>query len=162
VLDAEDGSAGKMYGGVIEIPDYRGDALMMSDVVIAEAAEGGTFARGSHTLALSPTQVFERGEFRIFYELYNVAPRARYRTEISVEPVDRGLRGTLRALFGRETPVVLAFDGEAPDTGATTLQELRAVQAPLPPGEYRLKVAITADGQRRPLVRERRFTIAGS
>src|SRR5690606_26756049 len=62
--------AGAMYGGPIEVLDFTGDTLMVSDVVLAEA-EGNGWSRGGTPLGLVPPRQFQRGQtVSLFYELY--------------------------------------------------------------------------------------------
>ena len=154
-------NAGMVYGGHMRIPSYVGDTLMMSDLVLADARDAGSFTRGSHTLALSPTQVFERGNFRVFYEIYNLQPGAGYRTEIVVQPAEAGVGRSVKRLFGRDDAVRLQFDDRAPDDATSTLGELRDVVVPFPPGLYEIRVTTTVIvGKKRDSVtRTREFRI---
>ena len=160
IFDFDDASVGMLYGGPLRVPDFRADTLMLSDVVIAHAAPHGDFTRGSYSFSLAPAQSFERGEFRVFYEIYNIAPGTRYQTEMSVEAIDAGLRATIRRLFGGKPPVILSFGGVAPlELTDRVIQEVREVRADLPAGKYRLKISVTPGDTRRRLLRERTFTV---
>jgi hypothetical protein len=156
--DRVDRKHGMIYGGPLDVRSYAGDTLMVSDVLLAEPAAVGSFVRGSQALTLAPTQVFRDGEFRVFYEIYNLAAGQTYRTSIEVEPAGEGLRATVRRIFGRDQPVRLNFDQIAPDDGAPLLQESRLVTAPFPAGRYVLTLTVsTMDG--RTVRRERRFVV---
>jgi hypothetical protein len=156
--DRADRQRGMVYGGPLDVRSYVGDTLMVSDVLLAEPAAAGSFVRGDQTLTLAPTQVFRDGEFRVFYEIYNLVAGQTYRTSIEVEPAGEGLRATVRRIFGRDQPVRLVFHQVAPDDGAPTLQESRLVTAPFPAGRYVLSLTVsTMDG--RTVRRERRFVV---
>src|SRR5690606_7777590 len=118
VRDASNPRIGRIYGGDVKLPDYRGDTLMVSDVMLTEQADTGAVDRGGAHLALAPTQVFAGGEFRAYYEIYNVPPSARYTTEVVIEPLNRGgIGGMLRRLFGDDDGVQLRFEEFAPEEG---------------------------------------------
>lgn len=138
--------AGALYGGPLEVRDFTGDTLMVSDVVLAEA-EGTGWSRGGTELGLVPPRQFRRGEtVALFYELYNVPAGATYRTVIRAEPLRGvGLWGKLKRLFGGEAaPLALSFDAVATAGTAGTEQVLRRLDAgSLPPGAYRLTVTTT-------------------
>lgn len=153
---AAHGEAGMTYGGTLEVRGYRAGVTSASDVVLAEPDNEGGFVRGPHRLALVPAQVFPGGRFRVFYELYDVPAAARYRTELSIEPAERGLGSRL---LGRGKGVSLRFDEEAPDPGAGTLYQLREITAPVEPGTYVLRIRITSPEWKGSIERERRFTV---
>ena len=161
VRSTGDRSAGMVYGGHMRIPSYVGDTLMMSDLVLADARDTGSFTRGSHTLALSPTQLFEHGNFRVFYEIYNLRPGAGYRTEIVVQPAGSGVGRSVKRLFGRDDGVKLEFDDIAPDDATSTIGELRDVVVPFPPGRYEIRVTttVTVGKMRNSVTRTREFRI---
>jgi hypothetical protein len=146
--------AGMTYGGTVALPDYSGDALMLSDIVLVAPDSAGSFQRGPHSMSLVPTQVFPGGRFNVFYEVYNLPPGAAYRTELRIERVRRGV---LPGLFGRSDPLALSFDDLAPEEGADPHYQLRTVTAPLAPGEYVLRVRLRSGGGE--AERTRRFTV---
>ncbi|MGH7449569.1 MAG: hypothetical protein ACRELT_18485, partial [Longimicrobiales bacterium] len=114
VRDAANERIGTIYGGDIELPDYSGDTLMVSDVMLAEHSDSGSIMRGDARLALAPTQMFRAGEFRVYYEIYNVPAGAAYTTRLTVEPLGRGgIRESIRRLFTREQGVQLRFQDTA-------------------------------------------------
>jgi broad specificity phosphatase PhoE len=136
--------AGAMYGGPIEVHDFTGDTLMISDVVLAEA-EGSGWSRGGTPLGLVPPRQFRRGEtVSLFYELYNVPAGATYRTVIRAEPLQgSGLWAKLKRLFGGESaPLALSFDAVVQATESGTAQVIRQLDlGSLLPGAYRLTVS---------------------
>jgi GWxTD domain-containing protein len=158
VADANDETHGQLYGGPLKVPSYAADTLMLSDVVLAAPNTGGSFNRGVVSLSLVPWQAFERGEFRIFYELYNVSPGHPYTTEIRLESVGRGVGGAVAGLLGKRPAVSLRFDDVAPATGLV-IQQVRDAQADPSPGEYKLTVTITDQRTGQKVSRERPVTV---
>jgi GWxTD domain-containing protein len=135
---------GQLYGGAADLKQFEGDALMISDVVLAEP-DNGTWQRGNATLGLVPPRQFQEGRpLRLFYELYNLAPETPYRTEIMMDPIDApvGFGRIKRLLGGGSGKVQLQFDGVAP-TGQGVIQELRQVTPQVKPGKYRVIVRVT-------------------
>jgi hypothetical protein len=145
---------GRIAGRAIDVPDYSGTRLMLSDVVLASPDVGGTFRRGNVSLSLVPAGEFPRGAFQVFYEIYNLAPEARYQTEVIVERKGGGIGGALRRLFGSGPIVRLRFQNMATNEG--TVPELRRVETSLGRGQYRLRVRIMdrATGQTAERVRD--------
>ena len=134
VTDASRPGVGQLYQSPLAVPDYSGDALMLSDIAfgLPDAEEG--WERRGHTLALLPTSQFPESAFDVYYEIYNLAGGTPYETEVAIEPLDGGdSEGSVaRAVFrGESSPT---FDG--------TLAELRRVESALPEGRYRLTVTV--------------------
>ncbi|MGQ0816313.1 MAG: hypothetical protein ACT4O1_17935 [Gemmatimonadota bacterium] len=142
VSDPSEPGIGKLYGGPFPIPDYSGSRLMLSDLVLAEPTAQGRWRRGDVALALVPTGYFRAGSFNVFYEIYNIAPNATYSTEIEIEPVRTSAGDKLKGLFGGKGRMTLRFEGAATAVRNGTLQELRRVEAALPPGKYRMRVSV--------------------
>jgi tetratricopeptide (TPR) repeat protein len=142
VSDPTEPGIGQLYGGPFPIPDYSGNQLMLSDIVLAEPGISGQWHRGEVALALVPTGYFKGGSFNIFYEIYNIAPNAPYSTEIEIEPMRRSAGEKIKNLFGGKSKMTLRFEGAATNVHNAALQELRQVEAPLPPGQYRLRVTV--------------------
>jgi GWxTD domain-containing protein len=157
IIDANAPDRGQIYGGPVVVPDYRGRRLMMSDVVLAVPDTTGSFQRGDVSLTTVPWQSFERGAFRIFYELYNMPAGASYTTEVKVEGIGGGISGAVRGLFGRRPPVSLRFNDQAPANGGV-IQQVRDAQADLEPGEYKLTVTVSDPSGNR-VTRERVITV---
>jgi hypothetical protein len=155
--DVRDSHVGMIYGGTIDIRDYSGDTLMVSDIVLAEQREEGSFVRNGQPLSLAPTQVFRAGMFRSYYEIYNLTPGSSYRTEITIEPYRGGVRSAVKGIFGRDTGVKLHFDDVVPAGASSTLAQLRDVNSALDPGDYIFRLIVTSGTDR--IVRERRFTV---
>jgi tetratricopeptide (TPR) repeat protein len=150
------GSAGMTYGGPLVIYDFSGTALRLSDVVIAEPRTDGTLSRGPHRLSLAPSQVFPGGEFKVYYEIYNMPAGGGYRTEITIERADRSLAARI---LTRNNVLRLQFDDIAPDGADGVIRELRDVVAPFEPGTYLMRVRVTGSAGAGTFARERRFTI---
>jgi hypothetical protein len=159
VRDAANPRTGAIYGGDMPLPDYSGDRLMVSDVMLAEQSDSGSVIRGDSRLALSPTQVFRNGEFRVYYEIYNMTAGTPFTTELTIEPLaSGGLRDRLRQLFGGEDAVRLSYDDVAAPDASGTFHQVRDVTAPFREGAWLLRMTVTtADGAT--ITRERRFTI---
>lgn len=158
VADAYVPTRGQLYGGPLNVADYSGGNLMMSDIVLAAPEVEGAFVRGAVSLTLVPWQAFPQGAFRVFYELYNVSPGHPYTTELRVENVSKGVRGAIGGLLGRKPAVSLRFDDVAPATG-TLIQQVRDAKADLSPGEYRLTVTITDQRTGQKISRVRPVTV---
>ncbi|MBR9989890.1 MAG: hypothetical protein KFH98_09055, partial [Gemmatimonadetes bacterium] len=158
VRDAADARSGTIYGGDIELPDYSSDTLMVSDVMLAEQADDGSVTRGDARLALAPTQVFRAGEFRVYYEIYNIAEDAPFSTEMTIEPLRRGgLREGIRGLFRGNESVQLRFEGTAAPDASGSFPQLHDITAPFRDGAWLLRVTITTGAG--VITRERRFMI---
>lgn len=150
---------GGAYGGPIEIPDFSGPGLAISDIVLGE--EGGSWRRGGVSLGLVPPRRYLPGSVvTLFYEVYGLDPEVEtVRTSIEVRPVRGGVGGFFRRLFGGGSgDITLRFQDvpEVDETGAA--QVVRTVDArALEPGGYRLRVEVeTEDGK---VTREREFVI---
>lgn len=142
VSDPTEPGVGQLYGGPFTIPDYSGSKLMLSDIVLAEPGVSGEWHRGEVALALVPTGYFKGGSFSVFYEMYNIAPNAQYSTEIEIEPMRRSAGDKIKGLFGGKNKMTVRFEGVATNVHDAALQELRRIEAPLPPGHYRLRVTV--------------------
>jgi hypothetical protein len=155
--DAFNPAHGRLAGASLEIPDYSGSQLMISDIVLASPDSAGTFRRGDVSLSLVPTREFPAAAFHVFYEVYNLAADAAYETELVLERRQGGLGGTLRRLLSGGSVVQLRFRDVAP--GDPTVRELRRIEAALPAGDYRLRIRVTdrSTGQRSEQSRE--FTV---
>ncbi len=137
-------SKGQMYGAPLPIPDYSGTHLMLSDIVLAEAEPGGSWKRGKLSLRLVPPRQFPRSKpLTLFYEIYNLAEGAAYRTEVSIFASDKGGGlGKLKRMFGGKHGMSFAFEGTASNADGA-IQELRRLAPDLPAGRYRIQVKVT-------------------
>ncbi len=138
--------AGSVFTGTTRLKDYTGAGLQVSDLVLASPDSAGDWERGDLKLAVTLPRRFQPGHpFTLFYEIYNLAADAPYRTHLTVDPVQGGgALGSVKRLFGGGPPHIdLRFEDRArPDvTGA--LQELRRLGTDLPPGRYRMRITVT-------------------
>ena len=143
VGDAFDPRTGALFGGPIEMRDFREDAIQMSDIVLTRADQG-RWTRGGLTFPLTPAQSFATVEpITIFYEIYNLVPDARYRTEVRVVPAVRGLVDRMADIVNPGSRSLrVAFESSAPATGGP-VQEVRTIQVPLRPDAYLIEVTVT-------------------
>lgn len=147
---AEEGE-GNFYGTQMRVPDYAGDSLQISSIVLAMPEPIGTWRRGDHSLTLMPLGQFEGGGFRVFYEAYGLDPDQAYVTEIDVEPTGR---------LG-PAPLRLRFQDFASPEGDGVVRDIRRVETGLPPGRYRITVQITDPVALRSARADREFIVVG-
>ncbi|MCI0433758.1 MAG: hypothetical protein L0271_08910 [Gemmatimonadetes bacterium] len=159
VRDAADPSHGQLYGSPFELPDYRRSSLTLSDIVLAEPDEAGTFRRGDVALSFVPTRVFAGGTFNAFYEIYHLAENAPFATEILVEHAGGGIGRAISRLFGGGPIVRLRFDGVAEPDPDGMVRELRRVETALEPGSYRIRVIVTDRTSGQKAERQREFVV---
>ena len=138
MIDAPSPGTGQLYTHSLDIPDYSGRHLMLSDIALGLPGRGGGWKRGDATLALLPSSHFPGGVFDVYYEVYNLARGNRYVTEIAFDPLDAA--GTPRPEADRAMKV--GFVGESSADPEGVLRELRRVDAPLEPGRYLLTVTV--------------------
>jgi GWxTD domain-containing protein len=133
-----DSTTGVTAGGELQIPDYSGTGLMMSDILVA-STEPGSFVRGNARLSLVPPRQFREGEsFRVFYELYNLPAGRAYRTEIKLTTTESNF---FARLFKGRTTTTVTFEGIA--EGRDVVQELRTLVPQVEAGEAELRVKVT-------------------
>jgi hypothetical protein len=150
---------GGAYGGPIEVPDFSGPGLAISDVVLGE--RGTSWRRGDVSMGLVAPRRYPQGStVTLFYELYGLERSDEaVRTSIAVTPIRGGVGGFFRRLFGGGAgEVKLEFEDvpEPDETGA--VQVLRTVDArALEPGGYRLEVEVAIAGTT--VKRQREFVI---
>jgi hypothetical protein len=138
---------GGAYGGPIEIPDFSGAGLAISDIVLGES--GDSWRRGNVSLGLVPPRRYVQGStIAMYYEIYGLADGDEpVRTAITVKPVKGGLGGFFRRLFGGGSGEISLEFQDRPEVDATgTAQVLRTVNARgLEPGGYRMTVEVETD-----------------
>jgi hypothetical protein len=96
-----------------------------------------------------PLGQFEGGEFRVFFETYNLAADRTYLTEITVEPAGR--RGP--------EPIRLRFQDFARPEADGVVRDVRRIETGLPPGRYRIAVQVTDAAALRSARVEREFVV---
>jgi hypothetical protein len=158
MTDATEVGIGQMYWKYMQIPDYSGNELMLSDVALGQPDALIGWERGGSTLALLPTRQVPSRAFDVYYEIYNLPAGNPYTTEISVEQV-ADTRG--QATQDRE-PIRLRFAGESTATDDGTLPELRSVGTPFSRGRYRITVTIEDLTTGRTATRSRTFEVQTS
>jgi tetratricopeptide (TPR) repeat protein len=158
VASNDDPTHGRMVGRTLDVPDYSGRQLLISDIVLAEPDSGGSFRRGDVALSLVPTREFPGGAFQAYYEIYNLTPDGTYTTEVTVEKAGGGVGGLVRGLFGGGPEVQLRFDDVASPLDVLS-RELRRVDTSLGAGDYRIRVRVTDHASGRSTEREREFTV---
>jgi hypothetical protein len=143
---------GQLYMTPFTVPDYSGDELMLSDVVLGQPDSGGGWPRRGLAIAILPGRQFAGSAFEIYYEIYNLPRGHDYVTELAVAPLaaddDAG-----------EALVRLRFEGEAATSPDGVLQEIRRVDSSLPRGRYRMTVTITDRVTGRTAARHRDFEV---
>ena len=158
MIDATEAGTGQMYWEYIQIPDYSGTELMLSDVALGQPDAGTGWERGEATLALLPTHRLPSREFDIYYEIYNLPAGNPYTTEITVERVADSSSETPE---DRE-PIRLRFAGESTAAAGGTLPELRRVVTPFAKGRYRITVTIEDLTTGKTASRSRTFEVQSS
>jgi len=161
VQDRVTKGAGQLYGGALELPNYRGDALLISDIVLAERG-AGTWKRGEANLALVPPRQFVEGQpLKLFYELYNLPANTKYATEITVTPTEKGVGfSRLKKLIGgRSADVKVRFDAVAQPNANGVVQELREVTLQVKPGKYIVTVNVTPAGSNQTATSKTEFVV---
>jgi len=155
VISRADSTRGVSVGG--DLPTYLNRGFGISDIMFADTLDGGTFERGRATLNLIPAGAFPSAAFRLFYEVYGLAPGSEYETSIRISPIRDGV-------IGRLTPtnsVTLTFKSRVDDPDGWRQQELRTIETALDRGDYRLTIELrnTATGEL--VIKNKEFRITG-
>lgn len=151
--DATTPGVGQLYGSYFPIPDYSGDALMLSDVALGQPDPTIGWQRRGHTLALLPTTQFPGSSFDVYYEIYNLPYGTPYSTEIAIEKAG----GERESSAFR--PVTIRFEGESDAHSDAVVSELRRVETALPSGRYRITVTVANQFTRESASRSRFFAV---
>lgn len=149
-----------IYEQAYAVPDYAGDALVLSDIKLAVSiapadSTHGPFVRNGLEIVPNPARMYQRTDpVHFYYEIYNLAlsesGRTAYRVELEVKNKDRPQNLFWRILKGidrlvrrtdNEQSVLMVFENEGNrsdeysytsiDTGAT------------PTGAYEMTVRVT-------------------
>jgi hypothetical protein len=135
---------GQMYGGGTIVPAYNSQALMISDVVLAEPDRGVWHRENADLALVPPRQFLEREPLTLFYELYNLPTGVTYSTEITLTPSAESSGFTrLKRLFGGDGTIRLSFSSQAALNRAGHVQEIRRVSTELKPGKYNVQIRVT-------------------
>ncbi len=139
VTDPADSTKGSSFGG--SLPTYLTKGFDVSDIVLADTAAGGNFQRGNVALQVIPSRLFAQAKFRVFYEIYDMAPGSDYRTTIKIDPKESGVAAALRKLTGQNA-ISLSFEGTKSDAEPWRQQEVRTIDTALAPGTYELTITV--------------------
>lgn len=151
VIDAVKAGVGQLYTEPFPVPDYSGDSLMLSDLVLAQPGAETGRKRGNATLGILPSTRFPPDVFDVYYEIYNLPAGHAYTTEIVIERTDPDAE-----------PIRLRFSGESSAGADRVLPELRHVNAQLSRGAHRLTVTVTNLVTGETTTRSRSFQVQGS
>lgn len=162
VTDEVSGNS-RMAGGPLEIPDFSGDSLMLSGLVVA-TADSGNWGRGDVALSLVPGRVFTSGaRMYVYFEIYNQPTDSPFSVEVSLHARERrGILGRIAGLFsGERDEISIRYDDVArvrePVFGVQQLRTLGTTS--LAPGDYTLTVTITDPATGRSVSRNRDVTL---
>ena len=136
--DATEAGIGQGYPEYIQIPDYSGSELMLSDVALGQPGGQFGWGRGEAILALLPTRQFPSREFDVYYEIYNLPTGNPYSTEITIERIT----GNPGETPEDRDPIRLRFASESTASEDGMMPELRRVGTAFPKGSYRMTVTI--------------------
>jgi hypothetical protein len=155
IRDPNEDRRGMAYGGPFAIASFPSSGLGLSDIVLAEAADGGAWKRGSERLTLVPFQEFPGGELDVFYEVYNVMAQSRLKTRVVIAPT----QSIVKRLFTGAKAVNVAFEETAAPDENGIVRIRRRLRASNVPGEYTIKVTVTDVATGKEQTQERRFRI---
>lgn len=162
VRNDEESSEGRVQSGRIPVPDYSGDAVSVSDLVIADPTTDGVWDRGFVRISPIPTHQIDTGSpFSLYYEVYNLEEGDALSTRIRIRPAEgSGLVSRIGRLFGgRKNEIDLRFDDVATEPGEYGLQYLREVGAELEAGSYIVTVTVRNSATGEESTRETRLNV---
>lgn len=143
VASSDDGKRVGSYRWSYAAPDFRGDSLLMSDVVPLHPVVSDTASNPARWG--SPLTSFERsGSLPLYFEVYGLTfdgdDRTSYELEYRLEPVDRrgGLFGFLRGDDDPTLSLTTTLTGSDRNTAETTMLDISSVK----PGNYELHVTV--------------------
>lgn len=126
-FETADGAAAGVHRETVEIPNFAGSNLQLSDLLLAVQVEEGVPAgpgrlqRGDFAIQPSPWGVYAIGDpIAVYFEVYNLGVeggQATYEVEARLVPKDqsRGIGRVFKRLFGgRERGVSTAFPVQVP------------------------------------------------
>lgn len=138
MIDATQAGTGQVYSEYIQIPDYSGTELMLSDVALGQPDAQIGWERGGATLALLPTRQVPSRAFDIYYEIYNLPTGNPYTTEITFERIAVSSGEKVEDYV----PVSLRFEGESAAAADGPVSEMRRVETSFGKGRYRMTVTV--------------------
>jgi hypothetical protein len=158
VTDPADSTQGSSFGG--SLPTYLMKGFDVSDIVLADTTEGGNFRRGNVALQVIPSRVFAQAKFRVFYEIYDLAPGSDYRTTMKFEPKESGVAAALRKLTGQNS-ITLSFEGTKSEGEPWRQQEVRTIDTEFAPGNYQLTITVQDLKTGALITKSRQFRVVG-
>ncbi|HTI06166.1 MAG TPA: GWxTD domain-containing protein [Gemmatimonadales bacterium] len=145
-LDVDSGGALGRIRRAVQVPYFSGTDFGLSSLVIAPLGSAAAPFDREETLRAMPADLtYSAGTpLAAYLEIYGLAAdannRARFHVRYSFAPV----RSALARFFGAGgRPVVFEFDRVAPPTFARATEQLVIEPGRLPPGRYRVTVAVT-------------------
>ena len=139
-------------GGMILARGVRidvGDVLSLGDVLVGRDGSRPMYNAGGQPFPLNPGNVWvSDGTLELDYEVRGLTAGAEYRTALEVAPLDPARKRSVRI-----------ESGDRASGSITSVRKSLALQK-LDPGNYRLRVTVTANG--RSAVRERGVTVVAA
>ncbi len=142
-LDAERSDSLGRYRGVIELPDFSRDTLVVSDVLVARSLDVRRPTREAAQLAaVALLEVPAAEPFAIYLEIYGLEAEAGiHRFQVTYE--FRRKRGWLARLLGGSRRVALQFERAVQvRDDAVTIEALQVSPGDVAPGSYDLSVRV--------------------
>ncbi len=164
VLAQPSGNAGQVIRhDSVFVPDFGGDRLDVSDIIVGREGSGLQWARAGDTLDLSPLRRYpSASNLHVYYEVHGLARSAAYRARIEVQKLGGGsVFGWIKRLFGGGgPPIALRFEGVAQEPVTRVFQVVDISR--LSPGQYRLRVEVEAADTGERVTRETRLEVVRS
>ncbi len=142
-LDAERSDSLGRFRGVVSLPDFSGDSLTLSDVLVSSAVDARDVDRETAAdLSLPSLAVSANEPFLVYLEVYGLEARDGLRQfEVTYEFEQR--RGWLSRLLGGERRIALRFERTvAAGSDGVTVEAVRVDAGEFAPGRYRLRVTV--------------------
>lgn len=152
-FETADGAAAGVHREAIEVPDFNGPGLVLSDLLLATMIEEGVTAgpgrlqRGDFSIQPAPWGVYAVGDpISVYFEAYGLGlegGQSRYEVEARLVPKDqsRGLGRIVKRIFGGGPKgVSVGFPVEG--TGATDGQYILLDATGQEPGVYTLTLRV--------------------
>lgn len=142
-LDVERGDSLGRYRGVVELPEFAGDSLALSDLLIARAGDARDVTRQEAAAAAIPTLSHPSQEpFLVYLEVYGLqAADGTHRFEVVYEFEQQ--RGWLARLLGGAKRIALRFERVIAARGdGSAVEAVRVDAGAIGPGRYELAVHV--------------------